>query len=189
MTDELKPPPAAEMPADKEQSVAAQLALARQLISEQNFINGVVAGFVAMLAAALGWGAIAVATGYNHSLMAIGVGLLVGYGVQVFGRGLTTKYSIAAALLSVLGCIGGNVMTEVILEVRYTGTPMTDILSSLTLDEIGSMITRRLQFMDVIFWLVAIYTTWLVAPRNLTREEERAIYAYEHQPDQGSIIT
>lgn len=189
MNDELTPPPAPEAPAETEHNVAGQLALAQQLLSEQNFVNGVAAGIIAMLASAVAWGVITVLTGYNYSLVAIGVGLLVGFAIQLGGKGLSAKYSAVAALLAVLGCLGGNLMAGVIYEAQYAEAAVTDILFSLSFDDIVAFYSATLEFMDLIFWLVAVAASWQIAQRRLTDEEAMALYTYENQPHQGSIIS
>lgn len=189
MTDELKPPPATAPDAGKEQNVAAQVALAKQLLSEQNFVNGTAAGIIAMLAAALAWGFITVLTGYNYSLVAIGVGVLVGFAIQIGGKGLSVRFSAVAAVLSVAGCMGGNLMAGVIYEARFTDAGILDVLFSLSMDDIIAFYSETLAFMDLIFWLVAVAASWQIAQRRLTDEEAMALYTYEHQSGQHTMIS
>lgn len=189
MTDELTPPPPPAPEAGKEQNVAAQLALAEQLLSQQNFVNGTAAGIIAMLAAAVGWGVITVMTGYNYSLVAIGVGLLIGYAIQLGGKGLSARYSAVAAVLSVLGCAGGNLMAGVIYEAQYMDADVLDVLFTLTAEDIVAFYSETLAFMDLVFWLVAVAASWQFAQRRLTDEEAMALYTYEHQPSQNTIIS
>src|SRR5688572_23949834 len=62
-------------------------------------LGGAVAAFVA----ALLWGTITYATGYQIGFMAIGVGFLVGYAVNYLGKGMSQTYSIIGAVFAFLG--------------------------------------------------------------------------------------
>ncbi len=168
---------------------AEQYRIAETLIGEQNFVMGLAAAVVATLAGALGWGAISVATGYMIGWVAIGLGVLVGYGMQVFGRGLTAKYSAVAAILSVIGCLGGNLAAQVMFEMKLTGLPVGDIVSGLTIDDLIAFYTETLEAMDLVFWLLAVGAAWSFATRKLTPEEELAMRAWAERPDssQGFI--
>ena len=73
----------------------------QRLAAEQNLGLGVAAGMIAAGIGAAVWAAITFFTGYQIGWMAIGVGLLVGYTVSVYGKGLSNLYGIAAALLVV----------------------------------------------------------------------------------------
>ncbi len=164
---------------------AEQYRLAEALIAEQNFVNGLAAGVVASIAGAIAWGAISIATGYMIGWVAIGLGVLVGYGMQVFGKGLTAKYSAVAAVLAVVGCLGGNFAAAVMFEVKNYGVPVGDVLSTLTMRDIVAFYTETLEIMDLVFWALAVGAAWQFAPRNLTDEEGFAMRAFADRPDAG----
>ncbi|MDJ0908517.1 MAG: hypothetical protein QNI99_04965 [Woeseiaceae bacterium] len=168
---------------------AEQYRIAETLIGEQNFIMGLAAAVVATLAGALGWGAISVATGSMIGFVAIGLGVLVGYGMQVFGRGLTAKYSAVAAILSVIGCLAGNFVAGVMFQMKATGLSPGDILTGLTIDDLIAFYADTLQPMDLVFWALALGAAWSFATRKLTPDEESAMRAWAERPDssQGFI--
>ena len=164
---------------------AEQYRIAETLIAEQNFVNGLAAAIVAAIAGALGWGVISVATGYMIGWVAIGVGVLVGYGMQVFGRGLTAKYSLFAAVLAVVGCLVGNLAAAIMFEMRSYGLSFSGVLSGLTLNDIVTFYTETLEVMDLVFWVLALGAAWSFAPRKLTPEEQTAMRAWSERPDPG----
>ena len=163
--------------------------VAEALIGEQNFINGLAAAVVATIAGALGWGAISVATGYMIGWVAIGIGVLVGYGMQVFGKGLTAKYSAVAAVLAVVGCLAGNFAAAVMFEMKSYGASVSDVLTGLTINDIIAFYTQTLEAMDLLFWALALGAAWSFATRKLTPDEEMAMRAWAERPDssQGYI--
>ena len=94
----------AEGEAEAPQLDPSQLEYLRQrLETEQNLPLGVVAGFIAAILGAGVWAAITVATNYQIGFMAIAIGLLVGYAVRTFGKGITSAFGVAGAILSLLG--------------------------------------------------------------------------------------
>lgn len=164
---------------------AEQYRLAETLIGEQNFTNGLAAAVVAAIAGAFGWGVVSMATGYMVGWVAIGLGVLVGYGMQVFGRGLTAKFSAAAAALAVFGCLAGNLAGAILYDARTYGLSARDIFSGMTLDDVVAFYSGTLTFMDLVFWLLAVGAAWQFAPRRLSVDEEIAIRRYEERPDAG----
>ncbi len=164
---------------------AEQYRLAESLIAEQNFVNGLAAAVVASIAGAIAWGAISMATGYMIGWVAIGLGVLVGYGMQMFGKGLTAKYSAVAAVLAVVGCLGGNLAAAVMFEVKNYGASVGEVFSTLTMRDIIAFYTETLEIMDLVFWLLAVGAAWQFAPRQLADEEELAMRAYAERPNAG----
>ena len=169
--------------------LAEHYRLAESLIAEQNLGAGIAASVVAALAGAFAWGVAAVVIGQVPAWFAIGLGALVGYGMQLFGRGLTTKYSVIAAGLAIVGCLAGYVAAAIIYEARDSADSIGDILSKLYFADIVGFFVRELGFLDVFFLILAAVAAWYFAQRDLTREQEFAIRAWADRPDptQGLI--
>ena len=172
-----------------DETLAASYRLAETLIAEQNFAAGVGAATVAALAGALVWGLAAVTIGAVPSWIAIGLGALVGYGMQLFGKGLSTKYSIAAAFIAMFGCLAGYVAAAIIYEAKGSADTVGEILSKLHLADIVGFFVRELGFIDVFFLVLAAVTAWYFAQRDLNRDERFAVrkYAERRDPAQGII--
>ncbi len=162
---------------------------AESLIAEQRFGAGIAAGVVAAFAGALAWGVVAVTVGKVPAWFAIGLGALVGYGMQLFGRGLTTKYSIAAAFIAIFGCLAGYVAAAIVYESKGSPDTIGDILAKLHLADIVGFFVRELGFLDVFFLILAAATAWYFAQRDLTRDQRFAVRKFAERPDptQGVI--
>ena len=173
MVDEL----GLEQPAEAGGDRSAPFRLARRVLDEQNLAAAIAAGFVAALAGALAWGIAAYAAGASYSLFGIGVGVLVGWGVQVFGRGVDEVFGAVAVVFAVIACLAGNV-AGVAIRAIARGTPASDILSSRGIGMIADTVGQSLGFMDVVGWIVSAFCAWWLAKRNLTKEEALAVYAY-----------
>lgn len=169
--------------------LAERYQIAERLIAEQNFGLGVVAAVVAALAGALAWGVVTVITGGIPAWFAIAIGALVGYGMQVFGRGLTTKYSVVAAVMAIVGCVAGNLAAYVIFQSKASFRSIDEILSTLDLADLIDFYVRALGLLDLFFYFLAAVAAWYFAQRDLTQEEDFAMRAWAERPDpsQGYI--
>ena len=167
----------------EDEKLAARYRLAESLIAEQNFPAGVVAAVVAMAAGALGWGAATVMIGAIPAWFAIALGALVGYGMQLFGRGLSTKYSAVAAVLAVIGCNAGTLAAYIVYQSKSSARNIGEVVSSLDLAALMDFYVRALEIMDVIFWFLAAVAAWYFGQRDLTQEEDFAMRAWAERPD------
>lgn len=83
-----------------------------------------------MLASLVGaciWAAISVATGYQIGYVAIGVGFLVGMAVKIFGKGIDQVYGYIGAVLSLFGCVLGNLFTIILFVSVYENIPFFEL--------------------------------------------------------------
>ena len=172
-----------------DEKLATSYRLAESLIAEQSFGAGIGAGIVAALVGALAWGVTAVIVGAVPAWFAIGLGALVGYGMQLFGKGLSTKYSIAAAFLAIFGCLTGYVAAAIIYEAKGSADTIAEIIEKLYLADIVGFFVRELGFLDVLFLALAAVTAWYFAQRDLNREQRFAVRSYleRRDPEKGLI--
>jgi hypothetical protein len=116
-------------------------------------IGGVVA---ALIGAAL-WAVITVTTGYQIGFMAIGVGFLVGLTVGHLGKGTTQAYGIMGAVLSLAGCVIGNVLAITGFFAKSEGVPFFTVLSQLDVAAIPSVLIDTFSPIDLLFYAIAVY--------------------------------
>jgi hypothetical protein len=69
------------------------------------------AGLAAALAGALAWALITVVTHYKVGLVAVGLGFLVGGAVRRFGGAGSQPHAVLSAILALLGCALGNLLS------------------------------------------------------------------------------
>lgn len=97
-------PPAAE---------TAPLSFTAPVAAPSNFGLGLLAGSVAALVGAAAWAGITVVTNMRIGYVAVGVAFLVGLAVRYCGRGTTIVYGVTGAVLALLGCLLGDVLSAV----------------------------------------------------------------------------
>jgi hypothetical protein len=136
----------------------------------ENFFLGLVAGLVAMVIGAGVWMGVAVTAGSQLHLipigfMAIGVGALVGFSVRVVGNGRGIIFGILGAVLTFLGCLGGDVLTVV---QQSTGPTLSFVDALRTLD-LTLLVTNLFSRMDVITYVaygIGIYEGFVLSRRK-----------------------
>ena len=126
-------------------------------VAESNLPLAVLGGAVAALIGAGLWALITVTTGYQIGFMAIGVGFLVGYAVRLLGKGSTPVFGALGALLSLAGCVAGNVLAIAGFIASDVEQPFFSVLSQIEMAAIPSMLSETFSAIDVVFYAIAVY--------------------------------
>ncbi len=145
--------------------------LVQEIKDNQNLLFGIMGGIVAAGIGASIWALITVATDYQIGWMAVGVGFLVGYGVRIFGKGIHKSFGIAGAILSLLGCLAGNLLTTCIVISRHQNIPLLDLVFRLNPEVIVELTTATFNPMDLLFYAIAVYEGYRFSFRRLSKEE------------------
>jgi hypothetical protein len=173
MSDVLQPEAQPEVAPVEEPMISEQQAqMAFETFqSEQNLVMAAIGGFVASVAGAGIWAAITVATEYQIGFMAIGVGLLVGFAVRHTGKGMQQSFGIVAALMSLVGCVLGNVLTISYFVALNEGLAFMDVVSQLNVALTIDLLTATFDPMDVLFYALAGYFGYKYAFRQITEDD------------------
>lgn len=137
-----------------------------ELRAQQNLPMGLVGGILASILCILVWSLITVLTKYQITYMAIGVGFAVGFSVQKLGKGITPIYGVIGAILSLLTCFIGNLISSVCLIADEVNFSYSEAFSSLDSDTIIMIIKETFQFMDLVFYGIAIYTGYICSIKS-----------------------
>jgi hypothetical protein len=151
--------------------------LRENIRSNQNLAMGIVAGAAAAILGALTWGGLTFAIERQFGWMAIGVGLLVGFAVRRFGQGVDMVYGIVGAVLSLLGCVMGNLFTSCIVIADQEGVAISQVVAALNPSVIGQILTATFHPMDILFYAIAVYEGYRFSFRQLSNEELAALPA------------
>ena len=117
----------------------------------------VLAGCAAAAVGAALWAAISVATDMQIGWMAIGVGFLVGYAVRKFGNGSEPTFQVLGAVLSLLGCLAGNLLMVCVVAGRQENIPLLTIVTHLHPSVILDLMVETFSPMDLVFYAIAVY--------------------------------
>jgi hypothetical protein len=115
-------------PTDQMSEAEMRFALNR-LREQQNLVAGALVGAAAALVGAAIWAVITALTEYQIGWMAVGVGFLVAYAVRVAGKGIDKIFGVVGALLSLVGCIVGNLLTTIYFIAKTEDISFLDVLA------------------------------------------------------------
>jgi len=144
-----------------------------ELDFESNLILGLIGGGVAMLVSAVIWGIITFLSGFQISLMAIGVGLFVGIAIQKLGKGKTLTYGVSGAALSLLGCLLGNLFFYSSILAQEWEVPFFDVLFAFLTqpDFLAEIFTVAFDFRDLLFYGIAAYIGFRAAMGTASKRQ------------------
>lgn len=145
--------------------------LRRKAAAHQNLAYAVIGGLLLSIICALLWAVITVSIQYQIGYMAIGVGFVVGMGVRFFGAGVDQIYGILGALFALLGCMLGNLFSQIGFIAHQEGFGYLQTLSLLDLDTILLIYQESFSPMDVLFYGFAIYEGYRFAFRPITEAD------------------
>ena len=138
---------------------------------EQNLMMGTIYGLIAALAGAGVWAGVTIATEYQIGWMAVGIGFLVGIAVRAGGKGIDQVFGIVGAVLSLVGCVLGNLFTVAWFVSQEFGVPINEVLSSLDFETAIEMMSATFQVMDLLFYGLAVYFGYRYAFRQLSMDD------------------
>ena len=75
------------------------------------------------------------------------------------------------AVLALLGCAVGNLLTIAIIISQHQSIPFMDVVTQLDFDLVTQLMTATFNAMDVLFYGLAIYEGYKFSFRKLTDEE------------------
>jgi hypothetical protein len=174
---------ASPTPPEQPQTAAAQAQIDPQQLNmllnrmrdEQNLPAGAAAGLVAALVGAVVWAVVTYATHYQIGWLAVGVGFLVGYAVRLAGKGIDKIFGLAGAGLAFLGCALGNLLAVCALIAKQENISLMAILSNLDLVAAGRILLETFQFIDLLFYGIAIYEGYKISFRQITEQDLAAL--------------
>ncbi|HEX6224233.1 MAG TPA: toxin-antitoxin system YwqK family antitoxin [Chryseolinea sp.] len=141
-----------------------------QLRKQQDVVLALVGGLSASIVGAMLWAMTTVATNYQIGYMAIAVGLLVGFSVRYFGAGVDKHFGYIGAILALLGCALGNLLSQVIFAADAESVGYLDVLITLNFDLILLIFQESFAPIDLLFYGIAAYEGYRFAFRKITED-------------------
>jgi hypothetical protein len=117
---------------------------------KEHLFAGILAGIIAAAIGAGIWMGITVVTNMHIGFVAIGVGALVGYAVRIVGNGRSMIFGIVGALLTLAGCLGGEILTVA----QLSSTAEHDFFYTLTNLDLTNTVTNIFNHTDVIMYVI-----------------------------------
>lgn len=138
-----------------------------RLTPHQDLVYALVGGFFLSVICALIWAVITVTTEYQIGYMAIGVGFAVGMGVRFFGAGIDPIFGFVGGFLALLGCLLGNLFSQVGFIAGAQSLGYFETLTLLDLETIALIYQESFSIMDLLFYGFAIFEGYKFAFRPI----------------------
>jgi antitoxin component YwqK of YwqJK toxin-antitoxin module len=141
-----------------------------QLKKQQDLSYAIVGGATAAIVGAVIWAIITVLTGYQIGYMAIGLGFMVGIAVRFFGAGVDFIYQIVGAILALVGCMLGNLLSQVGFMANAESLGYFETMTYLNYDLIVQIYADTFNPMDLLFYGIAVYEGYRFSIRPASDE-------------------
>lgn len=138
------------------------------LRAEQNLVMGIVGGSLAAVVGAILWATVTVATGFQIGWMAVGVGFMVGRTVGVLGRGVEKRFGYAGVVLSLGGCLIGNMLSVCVIVAQQQELALSFVLTHLNPAALPELMAVTFHPMDLLFYGLAVYQGYRFSFRRVT---------------------
>ena len=139
---------------------------------EQNFKAAIIYGFIASILGAMLWAFITVELNYQHTFIAIIIGIIVGFAVRKTGRGFENKFKIAGAAIAVFGVLLGNLLAIIGLASVELNMGFFETMTHIDYVElIKFYILEVFDFYDALFYLGAIISGFQLSYMPITRKD------------------
>ena len=116
-----------------------------------------IGGLAASVLGAVLWAAVTVATEFQIGFMAVGMGVLVGFTVRYLGQGGTPSFGILGAVISLFGCLLGNLFSQVGFYATESGQSLIDAWTYLDFAQIPAALVESFHPLDALFYVIALY--------------------------------
>ena len=132
-----------------------QPAFVTEPVETGNLALAAVAGLVAAVVGAVLWAFLASATHFKIGYAAVGIGFLVGLAMRAAGKGHTPVFGYVGAVLALLGCVAGDVLSDCSMVATHYNKPLTDVLAVLTPSVAFTLLQEGFQPLDALFYVLA----------------------------------
>ncbi|WP_238531026.1 hypothetical protein [Imtechella halotolerans] len=139
--------------------------------TEQELPKAIITGIVVGVLAALLWGAITVATGYQIGFMAIAVGALVGLSIRFVGKGVDKIFGISGGIIAVLSCVLGNFFSIIGFIANTEGLGYFETLNVFNYSQLIPIMIETFSGIDLLFYGIAAYEGYKFSFRTFTEKD------------------
>ncbi len=145
------------------------------LVLSQNLTSAIIFGSVASVFSAILWAIFTLVTGFQLGLMSLAVGAIVGFTVRFAGKGISTKFGLMGAVLSLIGCLLGNILSITQIVAANNNLNFWDLLFSLNIKTIFLMLVDWFDLVDIILYSLAIIEGYRFSLVQITEKKMKEL--------------
>ncbi|WP_268123609.1 hypothetical protein [Roseivirga pacifica] len=142
-----------------------------ELREYQDFGSAIFGGVLVALLGAILWATITVITEFQIGFMAVGIGLIVGFSIRFFGAGVDQKFGILGALLALVSCLLGNILTQVGFVAQEENISYLLAAQLFDYSLVPLIFKETFSFMDLVFYAIAIGEGYKFAFRAISQDD------------------
>lgn len=130
---------------------------------QQSLATGMLGGLLAAFVGAVIWTTVTAVTHYQVGWMAVLLGMAVGTAVRLVGHGVDRVFQITAAALALVGCVFGNLLTDLIQLAPTEGVPVLGLFLHLTPYRCYWILMQTFHPLDMLFYWLAVRTAYALS--------------------------
>lgn len=138
-----------------------------RLQMHENLAFAAIGGLFSAILSGILWAVITVTTEFQIGYMAVAVGFIVGYAVGFFGAGTSISFSFVGAICAFLGCLLGNLFSQIGFIAKYEDLSVLETLSLLDMNIIIEVMAASFHPMDILFYGIAVYEGFRFSQRKV----------------------
>lgn len=139
--------------------------------SQQNLSKAILLSLIVGVLGGVLWGIITVVTNFQIGYMAIAIGAGVGFSMRYFGKGIDQIFGISGAIISVLSCVLGNLLSIIGYVANSENLNYIDTLLMFNYGETFNILSLSFNPMDIVFYGIAAYEGYKFSFRVFTEKD------------------
>ena len=154
-----------------------------RLVREQSLRNAVIASLIVFILFCIAWIALTALTGRVFAWLTVVLGWLTGVAVRRAGRGVDWRFPLLAGVVTLLGCVGSNVVLAASTTAAEFDTGTLSVLRAVTTMTWPVFFDEVWNIGDTFYAVFSAGLAAVLAPRKLTRRQYFALRLWRQQSD------
>lgn len=131
-----------------------------------NVVWAILAGLLSGIACSTIWALLSVLTGYQFSIIAIGVGIVIGMTVRATGKSTSMVFGIIAVFISLLSFVFGDFLCNIGFLAKEENLPYFYTLRSFDWRYFFELAFAAMDLMSIVFYLIGASTAFSFVTRK-----------------------
>ncbi len=150
-----------------------------KLVRAQSVRQALMAGLIVITLFAILWSMLSRALGEIYPWTTLLLGMLVGLTVRRAGLGLDWRFPTIAAVFTIFGAVGGNIVVAASFAADELGTSTLGVLRSMSSYTLPTFFAEVVTYADIIYAAFAALIAAFFAKRRLNRRQYHAFRLWQ----------
>ncbi len=127
-----------------------------RILKNENFPRAVITGVIAAIFCAALWALVTIATQVFIGLLAIVIGAVIGGAMNIAGKGISSRFAVAAAIITTISCIVGHFFSFIGITAKTEGISMMQLLVYIDYTKLPMVFAKSFTPITIFIYLLAI---------------------------------